>query len=274
MKEDTRTQKARIAGIYNRIAGDYDKRIPGFTSLDATFSDTEISFVLDRVDATDDVLDIGCGTGRITIPAARRARSVTGFDLTEAMIGQAAQKARDEGVQVRFEQGDMADLPFPDDSFDVVVSMLALMHVPPADHPRVFSEVRRVLRPGGRLVIGVKNAVFERFSSADRFAAVDITDVENKELVFTETSENSELRAPWHSFSPDDLKRLTAVAGLVPVSLRGNIPISAWLADSVLDNGDLAGAARSLETLLGDLPPLNHLGYHLLMEAVKPAVQN
>lgn len=271
MKAKTREQDL-IAGIYNRIAGEYDERIPGFTSLDATFSDTEISFVLDRITAQDEVLDIGCGTGRITIPVARRARAVTGFDLTEAMIEQAALKATDAGLDVRFEQGDMAALPFPDNSFDAVVSMLALMHVPPVDHPQVFSEVRRVLRSGGRLIIGVKNSVFERFSSADRFATVDITDVENKELVFTGTREGGELRAPWHSFSPDDLKRLTAVAGLVPVTLRGNIPISAWLDDSVLDAGEVAAAVRTMETLLGDLPPLNHLGYHLLMEAVKPAV--
>ncbi|GAB2736613.1 class I SAM-dependent methyltransferase [Amycolatopsis magusensis] len=274
MKANTSQQKDLIAGIYHRIAGEYDERIPGFTALDATFSDTEISFVLDRVTADDEVLDIGCGTGRITIPVAHRAKAVTGFDLTEAMLEQAARKAAEANLDVRFEQGDMAALPFPDDSFDAVVSMLALMHVPPADHPRVFSEVRRVLRPGGRLIIGVKNSVFERFSSADRFATVDITDVENKELVFTGTREGDELRAPWHSFSPDDLKRLTAVAGLVPVSLRGNIPLSAWLADSVLETAEVAGAVRTLETLLGDLPPLNHLGYHLLMEAVKPAVHS
>ncbi|AXB43268.1 class I SAM-dependent methyltransferase [Amycolatopsis albispora] len=272
MTTHTHRQKDLIADIYHRIASEYDDRIPGFTALDATFSDTEISFVLDRVGPEDQVLDLGCGTGRITLPVARRAGSVTGFDLTGSMLEQAARKAGEENLQVRFEQGDMADLPFPDDSFDVVVSVLALMHVPPADHPAVFAEIRRVLRPGGRLLLGVKNAVFERFSSADRFATVDITDVENKELVFTGTQGGAEFRAPWHSFSPDDLKRLTAVAGLVPVTIRGNIPISAWLADSVLDNGDLAGAVRTLEALLGDLPPLNHLGYHLLVEAVKPAV--
>jgi ubiquinone/menaquinone biosynthesis C-methylase UbiE len=269
---NTTEQKDLITKIYERIASEYDERIPGSTALDDHFSGTEITFVLERIDSSDDVLDIGCGTGRLTLPVARRAHSVTGMDLTAGMIEEASRKARDEGLDVQFEQGDMAALPFPDNSFDVVVCMLALMHVPPEDHSRVFAEVRRVLRPGGRLLVDVKNAVFERFTAADRFATVDITDVENEELVFTRTRDGDELRAPWHSFTPDDLKRLTAVAGLVPVCLRGNIPISAWISDSILDNSEFITAIRTLEALLGDLPPLNHLGYHLLMEAVNPAV--
>lgn len=268
----TTEQKDLIAGVYERIADEYDQRIPGSTALDDHFSATEIAFVLDRVSGSDAVLDMGCGTGRLTLPLAREAGSVTGLDLTPGMMDEASRKARDEGLDIQFKQGDMAALPFPDDSFDVVVCMLALMHVPPSDRTQVFAEVRRVLRPAGRLLVGVKNAVFERFSSADRFATVDITDVENKELVFTKTREGDELRAPWHSFSPDELKRLSAVAGLVPVCLRGNIPISAWISDSIMDNRGLADAVRALETLLGDLPPFSHLGYHLLMEAVKPAV--
>ena len=264
-------QKDLIAKIYERIAVEYDERIPGSTALDDHFSATEIAFVLERVGKSDDVLDMGCGTGRLTLPMARQAGSVTGMDLTAGMMAEASRKAQADGLDVRFQQGDMAAMPFPDDSFDVVVCMLALMHVPPEDRGRVFAEVRRVLRPGGRLLIGVKNAVFERFSAADRFATVDITDVPNEELVFTGTREGDELRAPWHSFSPDDLKRLSAVAGLVPICLRGNIPLSAWISDSILDNPEFINAIRTLETMLGDLPPLNHLGYHLLMEAVNPA---
>lgn len=270
MTADRTAEKDVVKGVYQKIAAEYDERIPGFTELDETFSDTEISYVLDRLGRDDNVLDIGCGTGRLTIPLARHVRSVTGLDISQAMLDEAARKARAAGHEVSFRQGDMANLPFESESFDAVVSILALMHVPPEDRQRVFAEIRRVLRPGGVLVIGVKNAVFERFSSADRFATVDLTDVEHKELVFSETRSGDEMRAPWHSFSPEDLNRLSVRAGLVPVGLRGNLPVSAWLSDSVLAEGEVKSAVQVLERALGDLAPFNQLGYHLLFEAARP----
>ena len=76
--------------------------------------------------------------------------------------------------------------------------------------------------------------------------------------------------APWHSFSPDELTSLSAVAGLCLVHLRGNSPISAWLADAVLADTGVRSAVRHVEQVLADIPPFSHLGYHLLAEAVKP----
>lgn len=270
MTDDTATHKESVKSIYQKIAVEYDERIPGVTELDKTFSDTEISYVLDRLSIHDEVLDIGCGTGRITLPLARHVGSVTGLDMSQAMLDQAAIKAAAAGLDVIFRQGDMVELPFKSQSFDAIVSILALMHVLPEERPRVFAEIYRVLRPGGVLLIGVKNAVFERFTSADRFATVDQTDVENKELVFTGTRCGEEMRAPWHSFSPEDLNRLSARAGLIPVGLRGNVPISAWLSDTVLAEWKVKNAVHVLERVFSDLAPLNQLGYHLLFEAVRP----
>jgi SAM-dependent methyltransferase len=164
----------------------------------------------------------------------------------------------------------MAYLPFEDESFDVVTSMLALMHIPVEDRRQVFLEVARVLKPGGRFVLGVKNAQFERMSRVDRFASVDITDVENKQLIFTETEDGEILTAPWHSFAPDDLDRLAALAGLSIVSMRGNSTLVAWIADEILRDAATYSAICALEELLGDCQPFNRLGYHLLIEAVKP----
>lgn len=266
------TTKEHVRNVYNQIAGEYDRRIPGTTRVDERFMDTETAFVLERVLPEDRVLDLGCGTGRFTLPVARRAADVVGLDLSAGMLDVADAKAREQGLAIGFEQGDMADLPFESGSFDVVVSMLALMHVPLADREQVFAEIGRVLRPGGRAVIGVKNEVFERFSAVDRFAAVDITDVAAKELLFTETDSGRELRAPWASFSPADLRRLFALSGLTVTSLRGNIPFSCWLADGVVADPHVLAAISGLEAKLGDIAPFNELGYHLLAEAVKPRV--
>jgi hypothetical protein len=73
-----------------------------------------------------------------------------------------------------------------------------------------------------------------------------------------------------HSFSPDELRSVSAIAGLSLVYLRGNSPISAWLADAVLADAAVRSVVQRMESVLADVPPFNHLGYHLLAEVVKP----
>ncbi len=264
--------KEGVRGVYERIANEYDRRIPGRTPLDHRFTEGEMSYLLGRVHPTDVVLDLGCGTGRFTVPMAEHGAAVTGFDISPAMLARMQANAADHGQVVSAREGDMAHLPFADDTFDAVTSMLALMHVPVEDRQQVFLEVARVLKPGGCFVLGVKNALFERMSRVDRFASIDITDVENKQLIFTETEDGEVLTAPWHSFSPDDLHRLTALAGLNIVSLRGNSTIAVWIADAILGDSKTYSSICALEDLIGDSEPFNRLGYHLLIEAVKPLV--
>jgi ubiquinone/menaquinone biosynthesis C-methylase UbiE len=270
--DDAQRERAQVRKVYETIADEYDERIPGNGVLDEMFTNSEADFLLSKIRSENDVLDMGCGTGRFTVPLARRAKTVSGLDMSPAMLATARKKLADQGLQADLREGDMADLPFDDASFDVVVSMLALMHVPRLDRQRVFFEVARVLRPGGRLLIGVKNSAFERMFRGDRFATIDITDVESEELIFTRTRGGADMVAPWHSFSPDELASLSTVAGLTLVHLRGNSPISAWLADAVLADAGVRLAVQRLEAVLADIPPFSHLGYHLLAEAVKPGV--
>jgi SAM-dependent methyltransferase len=266
---ESQWERAQVRKVYETIADEYDERIPGNGVVDEIFTDSEADFLLGKVRSCDDVLDLGCGTGRFTLPLAERARSVSGLDMSPMMLATARKKLADRGLEADLHEGDMADLPFDDASFDVVVSMLALMHIPRQDRQQVFSEAARVLRPGGRLLIGVKNSLFERMFRGDRFAAIDITDVESEELIFTRTRSGKDMVAPWHSFSPDELASLSAVAGLTLVHLRGNSSISAWLADAVLADIGVRSAVQRIETVLADIPPFSHLGYHLLAEAVK-----
>lgn len=262
--------KAHIQEVYEAIAGEYDERIPGDGYADDLFTATELDFIMGKVGPEQQVLDIGCGTGRFTVPLAGVCQKVAGLDLTQAMLDQNAQKLTAAGRHADLRQGDMAHLPFPDATFDVVVSMLALMHIPLEDRQAVFLEVARVLKPGGRMLLSVKNSVFERMFKGDRFAAIDQTDVSNKELIFTHTSGGEDFRAPWYSFAPHDLTLLFARAGMTVTHLRGNTPLSVWLADEVLAQPGIRAVVSGLETALSDVAPLNQLGYHLLVEAVKP----
>lgn len=99
------------------------------------------------------VLEIGCGTGNLLLLAHRLVPGVvtTGIDPDRAALARAGRKARRRGVDVRLDLGYADALPYPDASLDVVLSSLMLHHLPEAQKAPALREVRRVLRPGGRL---------------------------------------------------------------------------------------------------------------------------
>jgi ubiquinone/menaquinone biosynthesis C-methylase UbiE len=102
------------------------------------------------IDPGDKVLDVGCGTGVVAITAARRGGKVCGLDLTPALLEHARQNERiAECGPIEWIEGDAENLPYPDRSFDVVVSQFGHMFAPRADV--AIAEMRRVLKPGGRI---------------------------------------------------------------------------------------------------------------------------
>jgi SAM-dependent methyltransferase len=106
----------------------------------------------------DRVLDVGCGTGRTTREAARRAASALGVDLSAAMLDVARRRAAAEGLSnVRFVQADAQVSAFPPEGFDVAVSRTGAMFF--ADPVAALANVGRALPPGGRLVLLVWQAL-------------------------------------------------------------------------------------------------------------------
>ena len=99
------------------------------------------------------VLDVATGSGNVALAAARRFCEVTGVDSAPAPLEDGRERAAAEGFWIDFREGDAGNLPFPDSSFDFVLSAIGAMFVP--DQEKVAGELLRVCRPGGR--IGMAN---------------------------------------------------------------------------------------------------------------------
>ena len=107
---------------------------------------------LSLVKPGDKVLDVGCGSGRLTMAAQKWVGSegeTVGIDPSPEMIQVARQNAARRRLAVKFELGVVEALPFPDGSFDVVLNRLMLHHLPGDLMQRGLAEMRRVLKPGG-----------------------------------------------------------------------------------------------------------------------------
>jgi SAM-dependent methyltransferase len=99
------------------------------------------------------VLDVGCGTGAVTLLIKERypGVDVTALDPDPRALARAQRKARRAGVAVRFDRGFADAMPYGDASFDRVFSSMMFHHVAKADKPKVLAAIVRVLKPGGRL---------------------------------------------------------------------------------------------------------------------------
>jgi ubiquinone/menaquinone biosynthesis C-methylase UbiE len=96
------------------------------------------------------VLDVACGTGE-NFPYLGNATSITALDLSWEMVEEARRRRRQLGIDVELLSGDAQELPFPDRSFDSVVSALSTCTFP--DYVKAFGEMGRVVRPGGQILL-------------------------------------------------------------------------------------------------------------------------
>src|SRR5205809_1921695 len=127
--------------------------VPGCAA--ESFAGVANPFSLGRLAPGERVLDLGCGAGTDSLVAAQMVGEhghVTGIDMTPEMLAKARAAAAEMGtVSVEFVESEAEQLPFPDASFDVVISHGCIDLIP--DKDAVFAEIFRVLRPGGRIQI-------------------------------------------------------------------------------------------------------------------------
>jgi SAM-dependent methyltransferase len=170
-----------------------------------------------RIRSGDRVLDVACGTGVLARAAASRVApdgAVTGLDLNPGMLAVAARL----GPTISWQQGTAQALPFPDGSFEAVVSQFGLMFFP--DPVEALREMMRVLVPGGRLAVAVWASLADTPAYAAETALVDR---------LAGTAAGDALRAPFRLGEASRLAQLCAAAGITGAAVnlqrgRGRFP--------------------------------------------------
>jgi ubiquinone biosynthesis O-methyltransferase len=187
------------------------------------------------------VLDIGCGDGVLAVALAQAGAQVIGVDASANMIRAARARAEAEGLNVEFLMGRAEALPFDNESFDVVSAVTVLCFIRDASH--TFAEVSRVMRPGGRFVIG-------------ELGRLSLWAARRRVRAWL----GSPLWRQGYFRTSGELRRLAVGAGLHPLKVHGAIyyPHSDW-------------AARKLSHLDSKLSRLTTFGAAFLaLSAVKP----
>ncbi|MDI6697486.1 MAG: class I SAM-dependent methyltransferase [Candidatus Saccharicenans sp.] len=146
------------------------------TAGECHFIEKEINF-----DKNLKILDVGCGTGRHAIELARRGYSVTGIDISEAMLQRAREKAMEAGVQVDFLQADARNLPFKN-LFDAAIMLceggFSLMETDEMNY-EILKSVTAALKPRGKFIFTCLNGLFPLFHSVNDF--IQANQGENKQ---------------------------------------------------------------------------------------------
>ncbi|HEX8993247.1 MAG TPA: methyltransferase domain-containing protein [Anaerolineales bacterium] len=156
MRNDSRIKNGpETAGTTLHWAGEYDvfSRLMG---MGTNARNSRMVIEMAKVKAGEAVLDVACGTGSLTLTAATYAGSagkVFGIDASPEMIEVAKKKAAHSTPSAVFQLGVAEQLDFPDATFDVVISRLAVHHLPDDLKRRAFAEMLRVLKHGGRVLI-------------------------------------------------------------------------------------------------------------------------
>ena len=145
MVKSASEETERLKRVWKREAASYDRRMGFFERV--LLGDGR-EWVCSR--AHGKVLEVAVGTGR-NFPFYPKGVRLTGIDLSPAMLEIARMKAEELGLVADLREGDAQELPFPDASFDTVVCTLSLCNIP--DDRRAVAEIRRVLRPRGRLLL-------------------------------------------------------------------------------------------------------------------------
>jgi len=207
----------------DRILDQFSRQAVPFGGSPQIRDEVALNRIVDLAEAglSDTVLDVACGPGLLACAFARVTRHVTGIDVTPKMLEQARELQRKQGLEnLTWQEGNVPPLPYADSSFSIVSTRFAFHHF--LDPLAVLKEMRRVCRPGGRVVV------------ADTAPALNKADAFNR---------MEQLRDPSHvrALSPGELLELFAAAGLPEPHLESDAllyDLESFLARSFPKDGD------------------------------------
>jgi SAM-dependent methyltransferase len=180
-------------------------------------------------------VELACGPGLIARAMAPRVGSVQGLDLTPAMVEKARSEAAAAGVEnVGFEVGDATALDVPDDTFDGAITRFSLHHIPAP--VRVLEEMRRVVRPGGSVVV-----------------SDFVTDDDGESAAWQEQIERLRDPSHWALLTPTRIEALGERAGLVP-DVQREVPFTIDFGEWLNRGSGGPANARLIERLLAEAP--------------------
>ena len=145
--------KKENQGHHSRITKEFTRQSKTMTQSSAFTDEQVLERIIRAASPSKEnwVLDIGSGPGIVATALAEYSKSVTAFDITPSMIEAAKKRSSELGIEnIEFKVGRAENLPFEEDSFDIVVTRLTTHHFPEPE--LVLKEIRRVVKPGGRVV--------------------------------------------------------------------------------------------------------------------------
>jgi SAM-dependent methyltransferase len=183
-----------------------------------------------------DVLEAGCGTAYVSSWLARRGARPTGIDVSEEQLATARRFQQEFGLEFPLVHGSAEQLPFEDESFDLVLGHAVLHHIP--DLRQAFAEMRRVLRPGGTILFAGEPSVRgDRLAAIPKRAGLRAAPLWRRLMRAAPAphhdaqpgeGESLEPFVDVHAFLPEDLQRAAASAGLTDIRVQGEELLANW----------------------------------------------
>jgi ubiquinone/menaquinone biosynthesis C-methylase UbiE len=154
-KDSKKSDDPETTGATIHKASQYDIH-SSLMGLGVNHSNSRMIIEMAMIKQGDKVLDVGCGSGSLTLTTKSyvgESGHVYGIDAAPEMIEVARNKAKHRGLEAFFEVGLIEKLPYSEAKFDVVISRLVMHHLPEVLKQKAFTEIYRVLKPGGRFFI-------------------------------------------------------------------------------------------------------------------------
>lgn len=200
-----------------------DKTKEDYNLISESFSSTrqffweDLRFLIDYTSSRDNVLDVGCGNGRLLEVLKNKKVNYFGVDNSQKLI-EIAQKKFPEG---NFKIADILNLPFPENYFDKVYCIAVLHHIPSAEFKlRAFTEMRKVLKPEGLLILTVWNmwqreTAWKEFFKGIFLKIIGKSKLDFKDILYPWKDKKGRVIAEryFHLFTKNELKKLAKKAG-------------------------------------------------------------